>query len=103
LQRSDEDKLRIVRQVLASENQTMEIKRLGIYPNQFYDWKKRYLSSAAIVGRGATQRGAGRSAAAGGRSAADDAKAFLHGKAGLLERLRAQRAELDRLIEQLSS
>jgi transposase-like protein len=99
-QRSDEEKQRIVRLVLASGNQSAEIKKLGIYPNQFYDWKKRFAGSAALSVSARRQPGRPPS---GQRAvgAADEAKAFIRGKASLIERLRAQRAELDTLIAQL--
>lgn len=96
--RSDDEKSAIVRQILASDNRTAEMKRLGIYPNQFYSWKKLFGSSKSaehgVLGRG------GSSAA---RSLADEAKAYIQGKGALLERLRAQRAELDQLIEALET
>jgi transposase-like protein len=101
MRRSDDEKVALVRQVMASGNQSAEIKRLGIYPNQFYDWKKRYVSqlggggTAAVRSRGQTTLAA--------RSVADEAKAFIQNKASLLDRLRQQRAELDELITQLEA
>ncbi|HEX5661181.1 MAG TPA: transposase [Polyangiales bacterium] len=92
--RSDEEKASIVRQVLASDNRTAEMKRLGIYPNQFYSWKK------LLGGKGADRSGIGRAGSAA-RSLADEAKAYIQGKGALLDRLRAQRAELDQLISAL--
>jgi transposase-like protein len=102
LRRSDDEKVRLVRQVMESANQSAEIKKLGIYPNQFYDWKKRYAGQLGVaVGASASgRRGQTMNAA---RTAADEAKAFIHGKAALLDRLRAQRDELDGLIRQLES
>ncbi|MDB4991511.1 MAG: Transposase [Myxococcaceae bacterium] len=101
LQRSDEDKIRIVRQVMESGNQSAEIKKLGIYPNQFYDWKKKYSSSTS--GAAAPQTRARRATAPGAAAStvAEEAKAFIHGKSALLDRLRAQRQELDHLISEL--
>lgn len=108
LRRTDDEKIQLVRQVLASDNQSAEIKRLGIYPNQFYDWKKKFAgqvggsgggsSRGAAAGRGSRGRDVAINAA---RTVADEAKAFIQGKAKLLERLRAQRSELDELIAQL--
>jgi len=101
LQRSDEDKIRMVRQVIESGNQSAEIKKLGIYPNQFYDWKKKYASQLGGVATTSTR---GRRASYPGAAAstvADEAKAFIHGKTSLLDRLRRQREELDALISQL--
>jgi transposase-like protein len=102
LRRTDEQKVELVRQIMQSGNQSAEIKKLGIYPNQFYDWKKKFagqLGVAASIVSGARR---GRSAVvSAARSAAEEAKAFIHGKASLLERLRAQREELDGLISQL--
>jgi transposase-like protein len=103
LRRTDDEKLQLVRQIMQSGNQSAEIKKLGIYPNQFYDWKKKFgakLGAAAAIVKGV--RG-GRAGAAASGSAADEAKAFIHGKASLLERLRAQREELDTLISQLEA
>ena len=101
LRRSDDEKIALVRQVLASGNQSAELKKIGIYPNQFYDWKKKY--AAQLGGRAdSSERGRGKAISAA-RSVADEAKAFIQGKASLLERLRAQRAELDELIGQLES
>lgn len=106
LRRTDDEKIQLVRQVMASGNQSAEIKKLGIYPNQFYDWKKKF--AGQIGGGGASAGGNGARGARGrsvtisaARSAADEAKAFIEGKAKLLERLRNQRAELDELIAQL--
>ena len=96
--RSDEEKIRIVRQVMASGNQSAEIKKLGIYPNQFYDWKKRFVSQ---LGGAAGGRGGRRGRGVGGGTAADEAKAFIQNKSALLDRLRRQREELDQLIDQL--
>lgn len=99
--RSDEDKVRLVRQILASGNQSAEIKKLGIYPNQFYDWKKKYAAElGGLVGVSSRQRRSLPGLAA--RTVADEAKAFIEGKASLLDRLRAQREELDQLISELS-
>jgi transposase-like protein len=102
LRRSDEDKIRLVRQIMESGNRGAEIKKLGIYPNQFYDWKKKYSSqlggAAATTGRG-KRGGPGEEA----RTVADEAKAYIQGKAALLTRLRSQRSELDELIAQLES
>jgi transposase-like protein len=93
--RSDEEKGAIVRQILASDNRTAEMKRLGIYPNQFYSWKK-------LFGGKSGERGAlGRAGSSAARSLADEAKAYIQGKGALLDRLRAQRAELDQLISAL--
>jgi transposase-like protein len=104
LQRSDEDKIRLVEQVMASGNQSAEIKKLGIYPNQFYDWKKKYASRLGGVISAAPSRGKrGASIGFAARTVADEAKAFIEGKAALLDRLRAQREELDRLIGELAS
>jgi transposase-like protein len=100
LRRSDDDKVELVRRVLASGNQSAEIKALGIYPNQFYDWKKRF--AAQLGGAASPPATGGRGPARSlGRGAADEAKAFLSGRAALLERLRAQRKEIDQLISQL--
>ncbi len=94
--RSDEEKAAIVRQILASDNRTAEMKRLGIYPNQFYSWKKMF------GGKGGSERaGLGRAGSSAARSLADEAKAYIQGKGALLDRLRAQRAELDQLISAL--
>lgn len=106
LRRTDDEKIQLVRQVLASGNQSAEIKRLGIYPNQFYDWKKKFagqVGGGSGGGSGGGGRGArGRSTAINAaRTVADEAKAFIQGKANLLDRLRTQRAELDELIAQL--
>ena len=101
LRRSDDEKARIVRQILASGNQSAEIKKLGIYPNQFYDWKKKLAAGIGEIGKGLGRRR--RAAAILGSSAADEAKAFIRNKSALLERLRSQRAELDQLIRQLES
>ena len=100
LRRSDEDKIRLVRQIMESGNRGAEIKKLGIYPNQFYDWKKKYHSQ---LGGAALAPARGRRAAPGeeARTAADEAKAYIHGKAALLTRLRSQRSALDELIAQL--
>ncbi|MDB4987027.1 MAG: Transposase [Myxococcaceae bacterium] len=98
LQRSDTEKLQIVQQVLNSGNQSAEIKKLGIYPNQFYDWKKKYLSGGVLPPRTAGKRDLVSTSAS---SAAAEAKLFIEGKAALLERLRAQRTELDALIKQM--
>lgn len=100
LQRSDEDKVRLVRQVMESGNQSAEIKKLGIYPNQFYDWKKKYAAQlgGVVAPQARVKRGAAGSAA---RTVADEAKAFIQGKSSLLDRLRAQREELDHLINEL--
>jgi transposase-like protein len=102
LRRSDEDKIRLVRQIMESGNRGAEIKKLGIYPNQFYDWKKKY---QAQLGGAAVSTGRGRRAAPGeeARTVADEAKAYIQGKAALLTRLRSQRSELDELIAQLES
>jgi len=100
--RSDEEKIQLVRQVLASGNQSAELKKIGIYPNQFYDWKKRYAAQLGGRADGGGDRGRGKTISAA-RSVADEAKAFIQGKASLLDRLRAQRAELDQLILQLES
>ena len=102
LQRSDDEKIRLVRQIMASGNQSAEIKKLGIYPNQFYDWKKRFASRLGAAIGGVSRRSAG-AAGSAARSVADEAKAFIEGKAALLQRLRAQREELDQLISELSS
>ncbi|MDB4972249.1 MAG: hypothetical protein JWN48_590 [Myxococcaceae bacterium] len=101
LQRSDDDKIRMVRQVMESGNQSAEIKKLGIYPNQFYDWKKKYSSQLSGVSapQARTRRAAGPGAAAS--TVAEEAKAFIQGKSSLLDRLRAQREELDHLITEL--
>jgi transposase-like protein len=102
LQRSDDEKIRLVRQIIASGNQSAEIKKLGIYPNQFYDWKKRYAPRlGAVAGSTSRQKRGSPGFAAG--TAAEEAKVFIQGKTALLERLRAQREELDRLIGELSS
>jgi len=101
LRRSDEEKLRIVQQVLASGNQSAEIKALGIYPNQFYGWKKKYAGGSNGAAAASNGRKSGRPSSLAVQNATEEAKAFLHGKAGLLQRLRAQRAELDTLIAQL--
>ncbi|MDB4973505.1 MAG: Transposase [Myxococcaceae bacterium] len=104
LRRSDAEKLQIVQQVLASGNQSAEIKRLGIYPNQFYDWKKKYTNGgdhAAVAASGRGRRG--RPPEHSARSAADEARAFIHGKSALLERLRTQREQLDVLIKQMEA
>jgi transposase-like protein len=95
--RSEEEKAAIVRQILASENRTAEMKRVGIYPNQFYSWKKMFGG-----GKGG-ERGLGRGGLPAARSLADEAKAYLQGKGALLDRLRAQRAELDQLIAALEN
>jgi transposase-like protein len=100
LQRSDEDKVRLVRQVMESSNQSAEIKKLGIYPNQFYDWKKKYGAQlGGIAAVSSRQRRSSVGAAAS--TVADEAKAFIHGKSALLQRLRTQREELDQLITEL--
>lgn len=101
LRRSDDEKLRIVKQVLASGNQSAEIKALGIYPNQFYDWKKRFAGRSNSVAGVSNGKKVGRPPALAVQNATEEAKAFLHGKASLLQRLRVQRAELDTLIAQL--
>ncbi|MDB4985032.1 MAG: hypothetical protein JWN04_210, partial [Myxococcaceae bacterium] len=75
-----------------------EIKKLGIYPNQFYDWKRKYLSGGVLPPRPAGKRDRVSTSAS---SAAAEAKLFIEGKAALLERLRAQRTELDALIKQM--
>jgi transposase-like protein len=100
LRRSDEDKIRLVRQIMESANRGAEIKKLGIYPNQFYDWKKKYHAQlgGAVASSGRGKRGAPGEEA---RTVADEAKAYIQGKATLLTRLRAQRGELDELIAQL--
>jgi transposase-like protein len=104
LQRSDEDKIRLVRQILASGNQSAEIKKLGIYPNQFYDWKKKYGQQIGGVASVQTRQKRGASVLGGAaRTVADEAKAFIQGKAALLDRLRTQRDELDRLIGELAT
>ncbi|HEY6880879.1 MAG TPA: transposase [Polyangiales bacterium] len=93
--RSNEEKAAIVRQILASDNRTAEMKRLGIYPNQFYSWKKLF------GGKGADRAGLGRAGSTAARTLADEAKAYIQGKGALLDRLRAQREELDHLISAL--
>jgi transposase-like protein len=95
--RSDEEKAAIVRKVLASSNRTAEMKKLGIYPNQFYSWKKMFTGKGGERAAGGFGRGASNAA----RSLADEAKAYIQGKGELLERLRVQRAELDQLIAAL--
>lgn len=102
LQRSDEDKIRLVRQILSSGNQSAEIKKLGIYPNQFYDWKKKFAQQLGGVAVMSTRQKRGIIGGAA-RTVADEAKAFIQGKAALLDRLRTQRDELDRLIGELST
>jgi len=102
LQRSDEDKIRLVRQVMESGNQSAEIKKLGIYPNQFYDWKKKYGAQLSGVVAPTARQKLGRVDSAS-RTVADEAKAYIQGKAALLNRLRSQRSELDELISQLES
>jgi transposase-like protein len=102
LQRSDEDKIRLVRQVMESGNQSAEIKKLGIYPNQFYDWKKKYGAHLSGVVATTSRQKLGRVDSAS-RTVADEAKAYIQGKAALLERLRTQRSELEELITQLES
>jgi transposase-like protein len=103
MQRSDEEKVRLVRLVMESDNQSAEIKRIGIYPNQFYDWKKKYSAQlGGSAGNGGSRNQRGRSASQS-RSASDEARAFISGKASLLEKLRAQRQELDRLISELAN
>ena len=99
--RTDEEKLGIVRQILASANQSAEIKKLGIYPNQFYDWKKRFTAQVGAVAKGVGRRG--RAAVMLGGSPLDEARSFVQNRAALIERLRAQRNELDQLIKQLES
>lgn len=113
LMRSDEEKIRIVRQIMASANQTAEFKRLGIYPNQYYDWKKAFADKLGLIGKGPGSiaeslrsrlpRGTLDRAASDTRSLADEARAFLHGKTKLLEQLKSQREELDELITQLDA
>jgi transposase-like protein len=93
--RSDDEKAAIVRQILASGNRTAEMKRLGIYPNQFYSWKKLF------GGKGGERGTIGRAGSSAARSLADEAKAYIQGKGALLDRLRSQRAELDQLISAL--
>jgi transposase-like protein len=93
--RSDDEKAAIVRQILASDNRTAEMKRLGIYPNQFYSWKKLF------GGKGGERATIGRGGSSAARSLADEAKAYIQGKGQLLDRLRAQRSELDQLISAL--
>lgn len=100
LRRSDDEKISLVRQVLASGNQSAELKRIGIYPNQFYDWKKKYAAQLGGRADSSAERGRGKTIHAA-RTVADEAKAFIQGKAALLERLRAQQAELGELIRQL--
>ena len=98
--RSDEEKADIVRRILASGNRTAEMKRLGIYPNQFYSWKKLFGGGASKgAARGLGGRGRAESSAA--RTVAEEAKAYIQGRSALLDRLKAQRAELDELIAQL--
>jgi len=101
--RSDDDKIRLVRQVLASGNQSAEIKKLGIYPNQFYDWKKKYASLLDGVAAPSARKKGGlpRSLSLAASTVAEEAKAFISGKASLLDRLRAQRSEIDQLIGEL--
>jgi transposase-like protein len=99
-QRSEDDKIRLVRQVMESGNQSAEIKKLGIYPNQFYDWKKKFEAKLGLPKGSSVSQKRGQAMFAA-RSVADEAKAFIEGKASLLERLRVQRAELDELITQL--
>jgi transposase-like protein len=101
-QRSDDEKVRLVRQVMESGNQSAEIKKLGIYPNQFYDWKKKFASQLGLAGgaMGSSRRRGGQTMSAA-RSVADEAKAFIEGKAALIDRLRQQRTEIDELIAQL--
>ena len=99
--RTDEEKLGIVRQILASANQSAEIKKLGIYPNQFYDWKKRFAAQVGAAAKGVGRRG--RAAVMLGGSPLDEARSFVQNRAALLERLRTQRNELDQLIKQLES
>lgn len=99
--RSDDDKIRLVRQVLASGNQSAEIKKLGIYPNQFYDWKKKYAQQLDGVVAPSARKGGGRSLSLAASTVAEEAKAFISGKAALLDRLRAQRSEIDHLIGEL--
>ncbi|MET0285147.1 MAG: transposase [Polyangiales bacterium] len=94
--RSSDEKAAIVRQILASDNRTAEMKRVGIYPNQFYSWKKLF------GGKGGGERAAiGRGGSTAARSLAEEAKAYIQGKDALLDRLRSQRAELDELISAL--
>jgi transposase-like protein len=102
LRRTDEEKIALVRQVLASGNQSAELKRVGIYPNQFYDWKKKYAAQLGGRSESGSERRRGKTLDAA-RTIADEAKAFIEGKASLLERLRNQRSELDALITQLES
>lgn len=99
--RTDEEKVGIVRQILASGNQSAAIKKLGIYPNQFYDWKKRF--SAQLGGAAKTVARRGRAAVMLGGSPLDEARSFVQNRAALLDRLREQRTELDQLIRQLES
>ena len=100
LRRTDEEKIRLVQQVMASGNQSAELKKLGIYPNQFYDWKKKFAGQLGGSAAVAPKRGRGNPLQES-RTAADEAKAFIQGKAALLDRLKAQRAEIDELIVQL--
>lgn len=102
LRRTDEEKIRLVRQVMASSNQSTEIKSLGIYPNQFYDWKKKFAEELGGAAPTAMRGKRGRPAAPA-HSATEEAKAFINGKAALLERLRKQRSEIDALIAQLEA
>jgi transposase-like protein len=95
LRRSDDEKRAIVQQVLQSGNQSAAIKSLKIYPNQFYAWKKQF-------GGGGSLSPGGRTVIASG-GLVDEAKRYLAGKTALLDRLRAQRAELDTLIAQLEA
>lgn len=101
--RSDEEKVQLVRQVLESGNQSAEIKRLGIYPNQFYDWKKKFAAQLGLGSSPRAQSGKRGSVMQAAGSLADEARIFLNGRAALLDRMRKQRAELDELIAQLES
>lgn len=101
--RSDDDKIRLVRQVMQSGNQSAEIKKLGIYPNQFYDWKKKFAAQLGDVEASTARGKRGGAIGSAARTVADEAKAYIQGKAALLQRLRTQRGELDELIAQLEN
>ena len=66
MRRAGSEKAGIVRQILASNNRTAEMKRLGIYPNQFYSWKKLF------GGKGGERGGISRAGSSAARSLADE-------------------------------
>jgi transposase-like protein len=101
--RTDSEKIQLVRRVLESDNQSAEIKRSGIYPNQFYEWKKKFADQLGLGSTSKTSARDGRKAVKAAGNAAEEARAFLNGRAELLDRLRSQRTELDELIAQLES